>query len=87
MSAAIAILRPPISTVNTPANTVLLHLGPGAAAFAAYVGLNATDRSCSSPSSTVTEVGCPAMRSVPIAAGNRRSTPTQLIKRSNNLRR
>jgi hypothetical protein len=43
MSAAIAILRPPISTAHTPANTLLLHLGPGAAAFAAYVGLNATD--------------------------------------------
>ena len=39
MSTAAAIRRPRVSTDHTPAQTVLLHLAPGAAAFAAYVGL------------------------------------------------
>ena len=50
VSAAAVLQGPPISTAHTPANTVLLHLGPGAAAFAAYVGLVPVARQLGLPS-------------------------------------
>jgi membrane protease YdiL (CAAX protease family) len=39
VSAAALIRRQPVAAVHTPTQTVLLHLAPGAAAFAAYLGL------------------------------------------------